>query len=85
MLTGAQLRAARALVRISAAQLAQKAILGIATVRRAEAFDGPIQATSANCDAMHRVLEPAGVEFIDEDGGGPGVRLRRPQRVKGHK
>jgi hypothetical protein len=29
--------------------------------------------------ALRRALERAGVEFIDENGGGPGVRLRKQQ------
>ncbi len=33
--------------------------------------------------AIKRVLEAAGVEFIDEDGGGPGVRLRNRRQKKG--
>jgi len=32
--------------------------------------------------AIRRVLEAAGIEFIDENGGGPGVRLRKRQRPK---
>jgi hypothetical protein len=35
--------------------------------------------TVANDLAVRRALESAGVEFIDENGGGPGVRLRRPR------
>jgi len=31
---------------------------------------------------IRRALELAGVEFIDENGGGPGVRLRKRQRAK---
>jgi hypothetical protein len=38
--------------------------------------------TSANDLAIRRSLEAAGVEFIDENGGGPGVRLRKRQRKK---
>jgi len=38
--------------------------------------------TAANDLAIRRALEAAGVEFIDENGGGPGVRLRKPQRSK---
>lgn len=38
--------------------------------------------TAANDIAVRRALEAAGVEFIDEDGGGPGVRLRRRQPKK---
>jgi hypothetical protein len=34
--------------------------------------------TAANDLAVRRALEAAGVEFIDENGGGgPGVRLRK--------
>jgi len=33
--------------------------------------------------ALRKALEAAGVEFIDENGGGPGVRLREWQRKKG--
>ena len=37
--------------------------------------------TAANDLAVRRALEAAGVEFIDENGGGPGVRLRKhPQK-----
>ena len=35
--------------------------------------------------AIRRALEKAGVEFIDENGGGPGVRLRNPAAAKDHK
>jgi len=35
---------------------------------------------AANDLAIRRALELAGVEFVDENGGGPGVRLRKPQR-----
>ncbi len=39
--------------------------------------------TVANDLAVRRALEAAGVEFIDENGGGPGVRLRKRQQRKG--
>jgi len=38
--------------------------------------------TTANNEALRRALESAGVEFIDENGGGPGVRLRKRQKKK---
>jgi hypothetical protein len=41
--------------------------------------------TAANDLAVRRALEAAGVEFIDENGGGPGVRLRKAARAKLHK
>jgi hypothetical protein len=41
--------------------------------------------TTANSLAVRRAFESAGVEFIDENGGGPGVRLRKRQQPKGRK
>jgi hypothetical protein len=81
-LTGAQIRAARGLVRWSAEDLALRAALGLATIRRAENVDNETSMTTANDLAVRRVLEAAGVEFIDANGGGPGVRLRenKPRR-----
>jgi hypothetical protein len=55
--------------------LARVAKLGLATIRRAEVAEGATSLTSANEDAIRRALENAGVEFIPENGGGPGVRL----------
>ena len=76
-LTAAQLRAARALVGLSAKELADQAVLGEATVRRAEKEDGQIKLTAANAARIVETLERAGVEFIGENGGGEGVRRRR--------
>ena len=81
-LTSAQLRAARSLIRWSAEHLARETALSVATIRRAELTDGETSMTAANDLAVRRVLEAAGVEFIDENGGGPGVRLRKAQRQK---
>ena len=75
-LTGAQIRAARGLLRWSAEDLAREASLGLATIRRAESAEGETSMTAANDLGVRRILESAGVEFIDENGGGPGVRLR---------
>jgi ribosome-binding protein aMBF1 (putative translation factor) len=77
VLTSAQIRAARALIRWSAADLAQEAKLGLATVRRAEVAETGTSLTAANEEAIRRALEVAGVEFIPENGGGPGVRLKK--------
>ena len=76
-LTSAQIRAARALLRWTAEELARRSLLSVATIRRAELTDGETSLTAANDLAVRRVLEDAGVEFIDEDGGGPGLRLRK--------
>jgi hypothetical protein len=51
--------------------------LGIATIKRAEGAADETSMTAANDLAVRRALEAAGVEFIEENGGGPGVRLRK--------
>jgi len=51
--------------------------LGLATIRRAEGAENETSMTLANDLAVRRAFESAGVEFIDENGGGPGVRLRK--------
>jgi transcriptional regulator with XRE-family HTH domain len=81
-LTSGQIRAARALLRWTAEDLAEKAALGLATVRRAELAADATSMTAANDLAVRRALEAAGVEFIDDNGGGPGVRLQKRQRFK---
>jgi hypothetical protein len=65
------------LVRWSAEDLAREARLGLATIRRAEQAEDQTSMTAANDSAVRHALESAGVEFIDENGGGPGVRLRK--------
>ena len=75
-ITGAQIRAARALLGWTAVDLAREAMLGVATIRRAELVDGPVNMTLSNLAAILRTFESAGVDFIPRNGGGPGVRLR---------
>ncbi|HEV7319273.1 MAG TPA: transcriptional regulator [Ensifer sp.] len=77
VITGAQIRAARALVRWSAEELSKAASVGLSTVRRAEADDGPPKATAANLKLIQNALETAGIEFITENGGGVGVRFKK--------
>jgi transcriptional regulator with XRE-family HTH domain len=80
-LTSAQIRAARGLLRWSAEDLARESALGLATIRRAENAEAHSM-TAANELNVRRALEAAGVEFIDENGGGPGVRLRKPMKAR---
>jgi ribosome-binding protein aMBF1 (putative translation factor) len=81
-LSSPQIRAARGLLRWSAEDLAREAALGLATIRRAEGAELETSMTVANDLAVRRALESAGVEFIDENGGGPGVRLKKRQQKK---
>ena len=59
---------------------ARESSVGVATIRRAELADSETSMTAANDLAVRRTLEAAGVEFIDENGGGPGVRLKKAKR-----
>ena len=75
MITSEQCRAARGLLDWSQQHLAEKATVGIVTVRQLEA--GTHEPRRATLDVVQRAFEAAGVEFIDENGGGPGVRLMK--------
>ena len=78
-----QLRAARGLLGWSQSQLAARAGLSLPTVKRVEA-NGDIKVSDEARVKLMRALELGGVDFIDENGGGAGVRLRkrsgRPKR-----
>ena len=75
-ITPGQIRAARALLKISAQELADAASIGVATLRRAENDESDVEITAANANAIRTALEAYGIEFIPENGGGAGVRLR---------
>jgi predicted transcriptional regulator len=60
------------------ADLAKRAGLSDQTIRRMEASTGAIRGTYENVQRVRKVLEQAGVVFIEaDDSGGPGVRLRK--------
>ena len=77
-ITPAQCRGARGLLDWTQQELAQRAGVGIVTVRIFEA--GTKESRNATLEVIRRALEGAGIEFIDENGGGPGVRLRKQKR-----
>jgi DNA-binding transcriptional regulator YiaG len=79
-MTPAQCRAARGLLEITQSQLADAAGLGLSTVvdfekKRRQLSQGAV-------DAIQAALERVGIEFIDENGGGEGLRLRKPRQPK---
>jgi transcriptional regulator with XRE-family HTH domain len=76
MITSDQIRAARALVRWSAEDLARESGVGLSTIRRIEAAQSVPSASGKNLALLQSTLERAGVQFIERNGGGPGVRLR---------
>src|SRR5262245_45655408 len=84
-LTSGQIRAARAFLRWRAEDLARESEVGVATIRRAELAANETSMNAPNDLSVRRTLEAAGVEFIDENGGGPGVRLRKTHQQGKHK
>ena len=80
MITPSQCRAARGLLDWTQQELANAARIGVATVRL---FEGEIgESRQATLAMLRQAFELAGVEFIDENGGGPGVQLRKRHRLK---
>ncbi len=77
MLTGEQIRAARALLRWEQKDLAQASGVSEQTVIRLEKMVGQVSGQIGTVQAIKDALETGGVAFIPENGGGPGVRLRR--------
>jgi transcriptional regulator with XRE-family HTH domain len=76
MISSAQIRAARALLRWSALDLAEKSKVGVATIRRIELTDGIPSSNARTLDSLLKTLEIAGIEFIGTPEDAPGVRLR---------
>ena len=83
MITPVQCRAARGLLDWSQQDLADNAGVGIVTVHQLEA--GTSQPRRATLDVIRRAFEKAGVVFIEENGGGAGVRFRHRSSSKGRK
>ena len=77
MLTGEQLRAARAMLKMEQGELAELSGVSVETIKRLERIDGPISANSMTLDGIQKALEGEGAMFLPENGGLPGVRLRR--------
>ena len=78
--TSAQLRMARAALNWTVRDLADATGLHRNTITNIEIsrYGGD----QKSLERIEAVLRKAGVDFIDENGGGPGVRLRKPARVK---
>jgi transcriptional regulator with XRE-family HTH domain len=83
MLSSDQIRGARAVLRLSQAELAEAAGVSLETIKRLEAMDGELKVRLDTLTRIKAALEKAGVEFIPENGGGAGVRLaKRSRRAK---
>jgi len=72
-----QIKAARELLGWSQEAIAEASGVSIPTIKRLEATGGELGGRPETGEKIIAALEKAGVEFIDEDGGGPGVRIRK--------
>jgi transcriptional regulator with XRE-family HTH domain len=74
IISGRQIRAARALLNWSQRELSRKAKVAFGTVQRMERFDGPVGSRTETLGKVVGVLEKAGIEFLNTEH--PGLRLR---------
>ena len=76
IVTGAQIRSARAALGWSAQTLADRSGVGLRTLMRLEQIDGVPSSRSSTLAVIKSALESAGIEFIGSPTDGPGIRIR---------
>jgi transcriptional regulator with XRE-family HTH domain len=76
MIVSSQIRAARALLRWSAENLALNAGVGVATIRRLELTEGIPSSNAQTLNLIKKTFESAGIEFLGNPEDGAGVRFR---------
>ena len=79
MITGIQIRSARSALRLSIAELAKLAGVGVQTVMRFENADGIPPSRTSTLSDIQTALENCGIEFIGTPDDGPGIRVRHPK------
>lgn len=77
MLTSGQIRAARAYIRWSAAELAEQSGVSRRTIVGIEAVEGVPTTSTQTLLKIQTVLESAGIEFIGTPDDAPGIRIHR--------
>ncbi len=82
MISAAQIRAARALLGISAAELAEQADVDWSTVQRFESAEGVPPSRSGTLQRIKKTLENAGVAFLGDPVASPGVQVQRKPHAK---
>ena len=75
MITGRQIRAARALLGLTGQELADKCSISLKTLRRYEPQDGVPNGSSKVLETIENTLVESGVEFVG-DSENPGVKLK---------
>ncbi len=76
MIIGEQIRAARAMLKWTADDLAKKSDIGVATIRRLEVMNGIPSGQTRILESIQKTLEQGGVEFIGTPDRQPGVHLK---------
>jgi transcriptional regulator with XRE-family HTH domain len=82
LVTIRQVKAARALLGWSQSDLARNSSVSEPTIARLESAEGDMAGRANTIEKIRTAIEKAGIEFINENGGGLGVRLRKRQRAK---
>lgn len=72
-----QIKAARSLLNWSQDDLSDASGVSSATIKRLESRDGWLGGRAETIEKIRTAIVNAGVEFIDNNGGGVGVRLRK--------
>lgn len=84
MITGAQIRAARAMLGIDQRMLAEMAGLSVPTIQRMESSQGTVRGVVDSLSKVVEALDRAGIELIGDNAqsmsGGRGVRLKEPSQ-----
>src|SRR5687767_6875716 len=78
MISGAQIRAARALLGMSATELAEAAGVSWSTVQRFESAEGVSESKAGTLQRLRVTLETAGIVFLGDPVTSPGVQLQAP-------
>ena len=76
MITSGQIKAARALLDLTVAELAKEAGIGFTTMVRLESADGIPAGNVKTLTAVKNAIEKAGIEFIGTPDDGAGVRWK---------
>jgi transcriptional regulator with XRE-family HTH domain len=82
LVTTRQIKAARALLGWSQADLARSSRVSEPTIARLESVEGELGGREGTTEKIRIALQTAGIDFIEENGGGLGVRLRKRQQRK---
>ena len=83
LITIRQVKAARALLGWSQADLANRSGVSEPTIARLESTDGWLGGRKVTAQKIQTAIVSAGIEFITENGGGAGVRLQKKRSRKG--